>query len=94
MRAVSAPKGSTHACTVAFLFITMKICPVAQRAQVTMATYQQHHSHKLEQRSYNWLHTETEAIAQRRNLSQGHVTLLLISHCHCCTSSAPSPKST
>lgn len=34
-----------------FTLITVKICPAAQWAQVTMATFQQHRSHKLQQRS-------------------------------------------
>ena len=38
----------------------------AQWAQVTMATYWLHGSHKLQHRSYDWLHPETELVAQRR----------------------------
>lgn len=38
----------------------MKIYPAGQHAQVTMATYQQHHQHKLEPRSPDWFQPETE----------------------------------
>lgn len=38
----------------------------AQWAQVTMATYQLHRSHKLQQRSHEGFHPETEAVTQRR----------------------------
>lgn len=48
------------ATAVEFTFIRMKIYPAAQRSQVTMATYQQHHWHKLEQRSSDWFQPETE----------------------------------
>ena len=64
MREVATQKSSTHGWAVMFTLIIMKICPLAQWAQVTMATYQEHHSHKLEQRSKDRLHPDTEAVTQ------------------------------
>lgn len=60
MRKAAASESSTHGPAVVFTFITMRIYPAAQHAQVTKATYQQHHWHKLEQRSSDWFQTETE----------------------------------
>lgn len=61
MRKAAALKSSTPmASAVVFIFITMKIYPVAQGVQVTMATCQQHRWHKLEQRRSNWFQPKPE----------------------------------